>query len=148
MFGKDSYNLEFKQLGDQRWIIEENGNQMRVLQVGMWGSKDEPIDESKCRFEVRTVFISRDGEEKMGKGCSFTEDGINELARLLVKQGKGHTKELLTSMTDREDFFPTLKQVLNGNPEAEDIDLSNIDDEYFDASSIFNTESEEYEEVS
>lgn len=140
MFNKSNANdLEFKLRDeDSRWILEENQNQMKVLQVGMWGKKDEPIDPFRCRYETRTVFIGKDGNEIMGKGCSFSEEGINELTRVLVKQGKGNTKDLLESMSERSDFLPTLKRILKDNPDANDIDLSNVDDEFFDASAILD----------
>lgn len=137
MFNKNNANdLEFKLLNDQRFIVEEHQNQMRVLQNGMWGPKGEPIDPDKCKFEVRTVYIGKDGVEVMGKGCSFSEEGINELTRLLVENNKGNTKDLLEAMSDRPDFLTSIKQVLKNNPDS-DIDLSNIDDEYFDAKTIF-----------
>lgn len=141
MFGKKSAaNLEFKVLGDNRFIVEEDQNQMRVLQYGMWGDKGTDIDENKCKWDVRTVFISKDGEEIMGKGTSFTENGINELTRILVEQGKGNTKELLRGMQNRNDFMSSLKHVLKNE---KDIDVGNIDDEYFDPSSIFNIDEED-----
>lgn len=138
MFGKGNANdLEFKLLNDQRYIIEEHQNQMRVLQNGMWGNKGDPIDPDKCKFEVRTVYIGKDGNETMGKGCSFSEEGINELTRLLVENGKGNTKDILESVSKRPEFLTTLKHVLKNDNQDFDIDLSNVDDEYFDANTIF-----------
>lgn len=142
MFNKSS-DLEFKLRDEEsKWIIEEHQNQMKVLQVGMWAKPDEPIDPFRCKYETRTVYIGKDGNEIMGKGCSFSEEGINELTRVLVEQGKGNTKDLLTSMSERTDFLPTLKRVLKGNPEAEDIDLSDVDEEFFDASTILDNSKE------
>ncbi len=143
MFNKTS-DLEFKLRDEEsKWILEEHQNQMKVLQVGMWGKPDEPIDPFRCKYETRTVYIGKDGNEIMGKGCSFSEEGINELTRVLVEQGKGNTKDLLTSMSTRPEFLPTLKRVLKGNPDAEDIDLSDVDEEFFDASTILDNSDKE-----
>ncbi len=140
MFGKNnSGDLEFKLLDDQRFIIEENQNQMKVLQKGMWGSKDEPIDPFKCKYEVRTMFIDKNGNEVMGKGCSMTEEGVNELTRILVEQGMGNTKDLLEAMSTREDFLQSVKHLLKDTPAAQglDLDLESIDDDYFSPTTIF-----------
>ena len=137
MFNKsNASDLEFKLLDDQRFIIEENNNQMKVLQKGMWANKEEPIDPFKCKYEVRTVFIDKNGNEVMGKGCSMSEAGVNELTRILVEQGLGNTKELLDAMSKRDDFLLSIKHLLANNPDAQGIDLE-IDDDYFAPTEIF-----------
>lgn len=138
MFGKsNTSDLEFKLLDDQRFILEESQNQMKVLQKGMWGSKEEPIDPFKCKYEIRTMFINKDGIETMGKGCSMTEEGVNELTQILVEQGMGDTKDLLKAMSTRDDFLQSVKHLLKDDPDAQDLDLDNIDDEYFSPTTIF-----------
>lgn len=143
MFGKKAENLEFKLVDDKRWILEETQNQMKVLQYGMWGDAADPIDPDKCKYETRTVFTNKDGNEVMGKGCSFSDDGINELTRVLVSEGLGNTKDLLEGLSTRSDFLPSLKRILKDNPDASDINLDDVDDEYFAPSSLFILNDEE-----
>lgn len=146
MFNKNNASdLEFKLLDDQRFIIEENNNQMKVLQKGMWANKEEPIDPFKCKYEVRTMFIDKNGNEVMGKGCSMSEAGVNELTRILVEQGLGNTKELLDAMSKRDDFLLSIKHLLANNPGAQDIDLE-IDDDYFTPNEIFIDQNDVVEE--
>ena len=141
MFNKTD-DLEFKLLDDRKYIIEESNNQMKVLQYGMWGKKDEEIDLDKCRYEIRTIYLGKDGNEIMGKGVSLSEEGTHELTRILVDNNMGYTKDLLNSMKNRDDFMVNLKRVLKDD-DIQDIDLDNIDDDYFDASSIFDNKKEE-----
>lgn len=146
---KKTNDLEFKLLDDQRFIIEEQNNQMKVLQKGMWGPTEEPIDPFKCKYEIRTMFIDKEGNEVMGKGCSITEEGTNELTRILVEQGMGNTKDLLIAMKERGDFLRCLKSVLNDDPACKDLNLDDFDDEYFSPSNIFiDAESVKVEEDS
>lgn len=136
MFGnKNNNDICFHLFEDKRFILEENNNQMKVLQFGKWGNKDEEPDEKSCKWECRVIYNKPDGTEQAGKGCAFSEDGINELARVLVCEGKGNTRDLLNGMKDRKDFMPSLKSVL-GN--ESDIDLSDIDDEFFDPNDILD----------
>lgn len=144
MFGnKNNTDIQFHLFQDKRFILEEQNNQMKVLQLGKWGGKDDiPTDEKSCKWECRTIYNKPDGTEQMGKGCSFSEEGINELARVLVEQGKGNTKDILTAMHDRKDFMPSLKIVLGNEAEDNGIDLSDVDDEYYNADDILqDTES-------
>lgn len=141
MFGRgNTTDLKFHLFDDKRFVLEETNNQMKVLQFGRWASATEPPeDASQCKWECRTVFTKSDGSEQLGKGCAFSEDGINELARVLVAEGKGNTKDLLNGMKTRTDFLPTLKVVLGQESE---IDLSEVDDEFFNPEDIFDDEIE------
>jgi hypothetical protein len=140
-------NLEFKTLNDKRFVLEEEQNQIKVLRLGMWCKDDAPIDPDRCRYEIRTMYVKSDGTEQSGKGCSLSEEGVNELANVLVAEGKGYTRDLLESMKTRSDFGSSLKRVL-GKTGDEDIDsaLEEIDDEFFDASSLLSMSPEADEE--
>ena len=105
-------NFGFFVKDNKRFIIEEHQNQMKVLQYGVWTS-DPPdtFDEEDCRWECRTIFVKADGTEQNGKGCSFSNEGINELTNVLVQQGLGDTGIILEGIVNRPDFGTALNKV-------------------------------------
>lgn len=136
MFGNDNFSgghPEFHIVDDKRFVLEETANQMKVLQYGVWANAGSEVDPSRAKWETRTYFIKKDGGEQAGKGCAFSLDGAHELARNLVAQGLGYTTDIIKELRNRDDFMPSLKRVLGNESE---IDLSEVDDEYYDPSAI------------
>ena len=100
--------------------IDEKGNTFISLRKIDWGCKGNP------RLDLRKYNITAEGE-RMSKGVSFlTEDGPNELAEVLVKEGYGDTKKILRYLAEREGIEV---------PEESD----EGDDEYFDMNEIINS---------
>lgn len=136
MFGNNNSgkDLTFHLVDDKSFVFQESGNQTKVFRYGYWSESDSEVEKTPM-WECRTVFIGKDGSEKVGKGCAFSQEGADELARIMVEQGLGHTADLLAAMKDRKDFKHSLKKVL-GNEADEDI--GEVDTEYYDANSILN----------
>lgn len=86
-------------------VVEEKGNQfIRFAQIA-WAGKDEEVDPSKIKYDLRRYFVDSDGAEKMGKGVTFLSDnGPTEFTHILVEEGFGDTTKILNSIKTREDF--------------------------------------------
>lgn len=87
------------------YLIEEKGNQALFFRRVSWGGRD-------AKPEIRKWYV--DGtSETPGKGFSFmTEDGPNELIKVMTDLGYGNTDEILENISKREDFPIAVKKVL------------------------------------
>lgn len=87
------------------YLIEEKGNQALFFRRVSWGGRD-------AKPEIRKWYV--DGtSETPGKGFSFmTEDGPNELIKVMTNLGYGNTDEILENISKREDFPIAVKKVL------------------------------------
>lgn len=86
MFDK---NKEFKYEvnPDFDFVLEERANTYIALRKIKWGNSEEE------KIDIRKYVATEEGERMM-KGCSFTEEGANELTRVLVDQGYGKDKDI------------------------------------------------------
>lgn len=98
---------EFKYEVDENfdYLIEEKGNQAVFFRRVSWGGRD-------AKPELRKWFV--DGtKETPGKGFSFmTEEGPDELIRIMTEVGYGKTDEILDNISKRDDFGISVKKVL------------------------------------
>lgn len=98
---------EFKYEVDSNfdYLIEEKGNQALFFRRVSWGGRD-------AKPEIRKWYV--DGtSETPGKGFSFmTEEGPNELIKVMTDLGYGNTDEILENISKREDFPIAVKKVL------------------------------------
>jgi hypothetical protein len=111
--------------------FDEAGSRFLAMRKVQWvdKAKGEEPDESKAKLELRKYIIDKDGNEKANKGFSFlTEEGPHELARVLVHEGYGKTKEILNELKVRPDFIDAAK-TLNDNEDS-------TEGEYFDIRSL------------
>lgn len=108
-------------------VFDEQGSTFIALRRVQWcrGENNTP-DRDKSKLELRKWRITPEGEERADKGFSFlTEDGPHELARVLVHNGYGKTKEIITELAHRDDFVDSVKHL-------NDKEISKSDGEYFD----------------
>lgn len=115
-------------------VFDEKGNSFLAIRKIDWGGRGTP------KLELRKWFNNAQGEETIGKGFSFlTEEGPNELTKVLIESGFGHTEEIIEGIKDREDFLPALCKAYEN---AKDIigseNFENIKDEdvYYDPSKL------------
>ena len=90
-------------------IVDEYGNSMIALRMVRWKSdKDFKLDLRKYRF-------NEEGEQ-FGKGISFlTEDGPGELAKVLLEEGYGESREIAESLyKTRPDICNDIMDLMNG----------------------------------
>ena len=127
--------------GDIDEVFDERGSAYLALRKIQWvGEGDEP-DESKARFEIRKWRIQGDGE-RADKGVGFlTEDGPHELAKVLVKNGFGNTKEILHELKKRDDFKEAVEHFYDSDEETGS-------GEYYDMRSLLNNDDAEFEDAS
>lgn len=133
----NNFNLRAVRFGELNAIIDERGSSFIAMRKVQWVKKDEEPDESKAKLEIRKYRVV-DGEERADKGISFlTDEGPGELAKALIHEGYGNTKDILSELKNREDF----ESVVNNF-----YDDDNSDGEFFDMRSLLNSEDEEEEE--
>jgi hypothetical protein len=122
--------------------FDEAGSRFLAMRKVQWvdKAKGEEPDESKAKLELRKYIIDKDGNEKANKGFSFlTEEGPHELARVLVHEGYGKTKEILNELKVRPDFIDAAK-TLNDNEDS-------TEGEYFDIRSLIADNDNEVEAI-
>ena len=112
-------------------IIEESGNNSINLRKISWNGRPMKLDIRKYAY--------KDGEEMMMKGCSFSEEGANELTGVLVESGYGETRRIIKSLRDREDFDESL---LDKSIEIEDDDST---EDFYDPKQLLELSSADEE---
>jgi hypothetical protein len=111
-------------------IIEEKENQFTALREVQWGDR-------QSNLELRRWRNMPDGGEFPLKGATFmTPEGPSTLAETLVSLGFGNTKEILSSIKNRDDFRRSLNTVLGKSDELYDESAGEVDDDYYDPSEL------------
>ncbi len=132
---KDKENFNFTINPDFDHIIEESNNTFIAARKISWGNREPKLD-------IRKWYSSADGSETMGKGISITDEGANELVKILAENGYGHTNEILEAIKDRDDFRSRLNKILGKDDPDYDETIKN-DDVYYDPmKALFNDEEE------
>ena len=109
--------------------FDERGSSFLALRKVQWVKSGDEPDESKAKLELRKWMVDKEGVERANKGFSFlTEDGPHELARVLVHEGFGKTKEILSELRTRDDFVEAVNHI-NENEDS-------TEGEYFDIRSL------------
>lgn len=131
-------DIKYTIVDDYDHIIDEKGNSFIALRKIIWGDSEDDVDQSKVKLDLRKWHTDSNGEEKVGKGWSFlTEQGPHNLAKILVENGFGKTKDILNGIKDREDFRPALNSILGKDDEFYD---PNCEEEvlYLPTDELFN----------
>lgn len=123
--------FEFSVHPDFDYTIDEKGNTFIALRKIDWGNKGE------YKLDLRKYYASESGET-MSKGVSFlTDDGPDELTRVLVETGYGDDNELADAIIkDRPYVVARIKSELDNNKffanRIENLDIVNDEDEFYD----------------
>lgn len=97
------YKYEIDETFD--YLIEEKGNQAIFFRRVAWNDKD-------AKPELRKWYVNSTSETP-GKGFSFlTDEGPDELIRVMTEVGYGKTDEILENISKRDDFGASVKKVL------------------------------------
>lgn len=106
-------------------LVEEKGNQAVFFRRVSWGGRDS-------KLEIRKWYV--DGaNETPGKGVTFmTEEGPDELVRIMTETGYGKTDEILENISKRDDFGVSVKKVLGKGLEEviDDYDSAELEEVY------------------
>ena len=120
--------------------VDEKGSTFIALRKIQWVKEGEEPDESRAKIELRKWRVQPDGSERADKGFSFlTPEGPHELARVLVHEGYGDTKDILKELRSRNDFKESVEHINDEEPVGEG--------EYFDMRSLMEDIAEEEEAV-
>lgn len=92
MFNKDK---EFSYEVDPNFdfVLEERANTFIGLRKIKWGSQSE------AKLDIRKYRATEEGEMMM-KGCSLSDEGANELTKILVQEGYGSDKEIYDTIIE------------------------------------------------
>lgn len=123
---KDYGSIKYKIFDGMDNIFDEKGSTFLAMRRVGWYSADKPEPPiEKSKWELRKWQANEAGEDIPNKGFSFlTDEGPHDLAKLLVHNGYGHTKDILIELKDRDDFEESVKHMYDDNIDGE---------EYFDA---------------
>ena len=91
-----SKDFSYEIIPDFDFVIEEGQNNSTNLRKISWNGREPKLDIRKWAYN--------DGEERMLRGCTLTEEGGNELACILVENGYGDTNRLLKALSKRSDY--------------------------------------------
>lgn len=98
-------------------IVDEKGSVFIALRKIAWGcGKDENPEDLNIpvKLDLRKYYNTEQGE-RMDKGVSFlTEDGPNELTKVLLEEGYGNTSECLSVLLKRNDIEEAINTITNG----------------------------------
>lgn len=102
--------LEFDDSIDEVFDELPGSNSFLALRKLRWNPN------SDFKLDIRKWFTNSNGEEIAGKGVSFmTDEGPDNLIQCLLKNGYGDTRKTLDGIKDRDDFIPTLSEMIKNN---------------------------------
>lgn len=103
-------------------IVDEKGSVFIALRKIAWGcgKDDDPEDlDIPVKLDLRKYYNTDQGE-RMDKGVSFlTEEGPNELTKVLLEEGYGNTAQCLSVLLKRSDINDAVNIITNGEVEEE-----------------------------
>jgi hypothetical protein len=106
------FDSEYHIFRDYDMPFDERGSQCGVIRKVQWVKPGSEPDESKGKLEIRKIYLSSDGSERLAKGYTFsTEEGPHELVQNLSKIGYGHTKDMLKILSKRDDFKESIENI-------------------------------------
>lgn len=117
------------------YVLEERGNTYTALKKIRWGDNDH------FSLDIRKWYATENGE-RMAKGCSLmTDEGADELTRVLVSTGYGDDKELASEIcSNRTELAARIYNNILNNDDLKDTVESIISNQIAD-------EEEEYHDL-
>ena len=98
-------------------VFDEKGSTFISMRKTQWVKEGSEPDREKARLELRKWRVTPEGE-KADKGFGFlTEEGPHELAKVLIHEGYGHTKDILKELRHREDFKESVNHLFDDDSE-------------------------------
>lgn len=116
---------------DFDYTIDEKGNTFIALRKIDWGNN------GNYKLDLRKYYASESGET-MSKGVSFlTDDGPDELAKVLIETGYGNDDEITNTIIEkRPGILGRIYTAINNNPELieklDEEDYGNQEENYYD----------------
>lgn len=123
---KDFSSVRYKIFEGEDNIFDEKGSTFLAMRKIAWYSegKEEPTVD-KAKWDLRKWQANESGKDIPMKGFSFlTEEGPDDLTKMLVHNGYGKTRDILLELKERDDFRESVEHLGDDNTDG---------DEYFDA---------------
>lgn len=131
--------LSYKIFKDFNILFDEKAGSYGTVRLAQWYKKGSEPDEAKAKYEIRKFVVAKDGSgEVANKGVSISsKEAMDDLTDGLVENNFGDTRNILKSISKRENFKTTLENI-NKDPDDD------TDGELFDMRSLLmNIEPEE-----
>ena len=121
---RDNKDFSFEIVPNFDFVLEEGSNTSVNLRKISWNGREPKLDIRKWSYN--------DGEERMLKGCTLSDEGGNELACVLVEHGYGDTNRLLKALSQRDDFHGEVDTTESKSQEDDE------EEEYYDPSMLLS----------
>ena len=121
---RDNKDFSFEIVPNFDFVLEEGSNTSVNLRKISWNGRDPKLDIRKWSYN--------DGEERMLKGCTLSDEGGNELACVLVEHGYGDTNRLFKALSQREDCHGEVDTTESKSQEDDE------EEEYYDPSMLLS----------
>lgn len=120
-------NIKYHCTKDFNINFDEKGNTCGTLRLAQWLKPDQEPDDTKAKPELRKMYVTKEGE-RMGKGYTFSSiDAVHDLTQGLVTGGFGNTKNILRSISTRDDFLESVETFdQEENSDGEMFDMRDI----------------------
>ena len=126
-------NINMRIMEGYDHIISEKGNTYIALRKIQW------TEEGPTKLDLRKYVTDTNGEEQIQKGVCFDDEAADELTKVLCETEYGKTKDIVSSIKNRDDFIPTIKKALSGQ------DISGLEE--YTAGDIPVYDEEEYFDI-
>jgi len=134
---RGSSEFKYEVNPDFDFIIEESSMGNICLRKISWNDRPEKLDLRKYTYA--------DGQEKMLKGISLSDEAADELTCVLVENGYGDPRRILRGLSTRDTFEEDLEHYTEIEAAGYDDDGS---EDFYDPSQLVEYKSEEDEEDS
>ena len=121
---RDNKDFSFEIVPNFDFVLEEGSNTSVNLRKISWNGREPKLDIRKWSYN--------DGEERMLKGCTLSDEGGNELACVLVEHGYGDTNRLFKALSQREDCHGEVDTTESKSQEDDE------EEEYYDPSMLLS----------
>lgn len=131
----------YKMFEDFNILFDEKAGSFGTVRLAQWYKKGTEPDISKAKYEIRKFSIDKDGSTEVpNKGVTISsKEAMDDLTDGLVDKNFGNTRNILKSVSKREDFKDTLENI-NKDPD------DNSTGELFDMRSLLlNIDADEEE---
>ena len=131
----------YKMFKDFNILFDEKAGSFGSVRLAQWYKKGTEPDETKAKYEIRKFSIDKDGSTEIpNKGITISsKEAMDDLTDGLVDKDFGNTRNILKSISKRDDFKDTVNNI-NNDPD------DNSDGELFDMRSLLlNIEADEEE---
>lgn len=134
-------DLCYKCFRDFNILFDEKAGSFGSVRLSQWYKKGTEPDETKAKYEIRKFSIDKDGSTEIpSKGVSISsKEAMDDLTDGLVDKNFGNTRNILKSISTREDFKDTVENINKDPDDSSDGDLFDM------RTLLLNIETEEEE---